>query len=178
MNSPRFLVSAIAFGLAVSAASELLAQSKDDYLRDVHSVLRVSDAQVQWLPNQVGGTSPWLTFNVSNQYDLSVLVPVTTIGGTAANWSGTRQVWIERLGPDPTIPALPRNLARNGRRYAYGGSVILWPGQIIGPRGFVSFSEPLNIGGFPSGQYAVYIEYLTTHELQLIQQQVVYLDVP
>lgn len=178
MYSLRLLAATIACGLAALNASELRAQSQDDYLRDVHSVLRVADAQVQWLPNQVGGTSPWLTYNVANQYDLSVLVPVTTVGGTAANWAGSRQVWIERLGQDPTIPALPRNLARNGRRYAYGGSVILWPGQIIGPRGFVSFSEPLNIGGFPSGQYAVYIDYQTTHELDLIQQSVVYFEVP
>jgi hypothetical protein len=74
--------------------------------------------------------------------------------------------------------ALPRNLARDGRRYAYGGSLIPWPGQVIAPHGFVSFSDPLNIGGFPSGQYAVYVQYLTTHDLQLIQEQVVYFQLP
>jgi hypothetical protein len=162
----------------VIPGSNVQADHQDDLLREVHGVLRVTGANVQWVANQAGGLTPQVVYDVTNQTDRTVLIPVTVIGGTAANWAGSRQHWIERIGPDPNIPAIPRNVARRGRQYAFGGSAIPWPGQAIVPRGFVRYAELIQTGGFPSGRYALTIEYLTTHDLRLIQSQVVYIDVP
>ena len=81
-------------------------------------------------------------------------------------------------GRDATIPAIPRGTARRGRQYAFGGYAIAWPAQVIAPRGFVRFEHPLGIGGFPSGRYALSVEYATTHRLEVLQSQVVFFDVP
>ncbi len=178
MTDARHILTVAALAVTSLSPTNVFAHSQDEVLRDVHAALRITGANVQWIRNRAGGFTPTLVYDVTNIRGWSVPVPVTVIGGTAANWAGSREHWIERLGSDPTIPAMPRGFARRGRQYAYGGSAIAWPAQFIAPRGSIRFSEPMGIGGFPSGRYALHVEYRTTHKRQLIQTQVVYFDIP
>jgi hypothetical protein len=173
----RLLV-ALLLGFVMQQSSPAYAGSQDDHLRQVHSALWVTGAHIQWVPNGFGGLTPTLVYDITNVTNASILVPVTVRAGIAGNWAGVRQHWIERLGRDPTISAIPRTTARRGRQYAYGGSTIQWPGQAIAPSGFLRFREPISIGGFPSGRYALTIEYETSHEQRLVRFQTVYFNVP
>jgi hypothetical protein len=165
-------------GAIIQPAVAARAGSQDKFLRDVHSVLRITGPHIEWVPDGRGGSTPTLVYDVTNVTNRTVLIPVTVVSTRPANWAGSRQHWIERLGPDPTISAMPSGTARRGRQYAYGGEAIPWPAQVIAPGHFFRFRQPIGIGGFPSGQYAVTVEYATTHELKLIQTQVVTFNVP
>lgn len=178
MNGARLLFATVTLGMAGLFRGPVHAGSQDDLLRDVHAVLRITGAHIEWSPNGIGGLAPVLVYDLTNVTGVAVAVPVTVRAGTAANWAGVRQHWIERLDSDSTIPAIPKRIAKRGRRYAHGGWTIAWPGQVIAPRGFVRFREPIPIGGFPSGRYAIYVDYETTHEQRLIQSQVVYFAIP
>lgn len=175
----NFLLAALAIAVAFPTAGFAHSRhSQDDVLLNVHSVLRITGAHIRWLPNHAGGFTPTLIHDISNCTNLSVPVPVTVIGNQPATWAGARQYWIERLGADPTIPGTPKKVARRGRQYAFGGEAIVWPERCIAPRGLIQFAVPIQTGGFPSGRYAITVEYLQTHEGRVIHSQVLFFDVP
>ena len=170
------LLTFVVFGLIQSPSAR--AHSPDALLLPVYSAMRITGAHIAWIPNPQGTRSPYVVYDLTNTTNNSIPVPLTKVGSSPAHWSGTRQLWIERLGPDANIPAMPKQIVRRGRQYANGGSVIWWPTSLIGPRHFHRFADPIWIGGFPSGRYAATIEYLTTHGGKVIQSQVLYFDVP
>src|SRR4051794_13545373 len=119
MTPMRFLIAMASLVVTTQSSAPAHAASQDEFLRDVHAVLRITGAHIKWVPNGVGGSRPTLVYDVTDVTSLTVRVPVTVVGRTAGNWAGGREHWLERLGPDPRIPAMPKGIARRGRQYAY-----------------------------------------------------------
>lgn len=71
---------------------------------------------------------------------------------------GTRQHWIERLGEDPKIQAIPVQITRKGNLYAAGGYLITAT-KSIPPAGALFFTSSINTRGYPAGRYKYYVEY-------------------
>jgi hypothetical protein len=165
---------------ATLAAVPAAAASKDGVLRHVYASMRITGAHIEWVPNGIGGRTPTLVYEIRNIGATALSVPVTVVGPTPRRFAGMRQHWILRLGKNSNIPALEGlGVARlENRWYAYGGEAIVWPTSIIQPGNAFSVRSPISIGDFPSGRYAVMVEYLTTHDLKRIQAQVLYFDVP
>ncbi|MFN0050578.1 MAG: hypothetical protein ACKV0T_00205 [Planctomycetales bacterium] len=146
----------------VLSASRAEAQFEAAQLRDASQQLKLVCAKVVWVPNVAGGTTPMALYELQNMSNRWLPIPVTQRGGAAGHYVGTGQHWIQRLGRDWKIPAIPRNIATRGpkhaRQYADGGTAITtdpWiaPGQVL------RFAHLIPIGGFPSGLYSETIEF-------------------
>jgi len=86
---------------------------------------------------------------------ISAPLPYCTIGG--------QQQWIERLGPDPTIPPFDDGgIAFDGRRYAAGGAALAVTSCTLAPdEPRAAYNLWNQTTGFPVGNYLFYMEYRT-----------------
>lgn len=167
----------IVIGLS-GIAGTVRADDQDKMLVQVHTALRITGPNIQWVRNQTGGASAVLVYDITNCGAACIPVPVTVIGNQPGRYAGSRQLWIERVGRDASIPALPKGTARRGRQYAFGGSVVVWNTPDIVPTQFQRYTEALGLGGFPSGQYVITIEYQSTHHGKVLQSESMVLNIP
>lgn len=96
--------------------------------------------------------------------------PYCTLGG--------QQQWIERLGPDPSIPPfVAAGIYFDGSRYAAGGGVLGVASCSLAPGEARAAYEIWNgTTGFPVGNYRFYMEYKTLDNL-VMQSEVVPFEV-
>lgn len=149
----------------------LIAQSPST-LEEIYAALRPAS-----LVTTTGETAFQQGDPVSFRYDLintsstePLIVPVTDFYGTLYSVVGTQQSWIERRGPDPTIPAIPPIIAKKGTWYASGGLLLFvclppggggCPGYTIPAAGALERAALLlhSTEDFPSGFYRFHVEY-------------------
>jgi hypothetical protein len=125
-------------------------------LADILEVMAIEDLETD-RPLYNAGDTVLFTYNLTN----SSRSPVIPDSNNTFNQPlvGVRQHWIERLGNDATIPGISANAARDGNRFAIGGSIIPVQGELA-PGDQISFSEQLATNAlFPAGDYRISVEY-------------------
>jgi len=104
------------------------------------------------------------------QYDLvntsatPLVIPLTDFFGASFHLVGSEQSWLERLGPDPTIPSIPAVIGRKGTWYASGGAISAvegLPGNTLPAGGVVPRGASVfySTDEFPTGRYRFHVEY-------------------
>lgn len=129
-------------------------------LGDLYAALRLENLRLA-----PGGTQRFPGDEIYFYHDLvnksasTVTTPYVDFFGTSFYLAGVEQTWIERLGPDPTIP-MPW-AARKGNWYASGGELLAFPEETSwSPDDAVErYSSLLTTTDFAAGQYRYYIEY-------------------
>ena len=87
----------------------------------VYRAMRIADASINRALVS-GGEKVTVRYTIRNQSKEPVTVPQSK--GERGLLIGTRQHWVERVGEDETIEAMPKRAGRDGRRYAAGGELI------------------------------------------------------
>jgi hypothetical protein len=141
-------------------------------LNQIYKALRITDARVigeDFKP----GAEILISFKLTNTSDNYLIIPRNgKEPGLVSNGSwkhntetfdrrysvGIRQHWIERLGADSTITAIPRRTAKEGSRYAATGWTIKSHPSLAPGKG-MEFKQHLSTVGFLPGEYRFYIEY-------------------
>lgn len=144
--------------------------------KETSSILRAVDVRAPWEdPNLAlyealyqamrleagsltrSSSEAYLSARVVNRSAATVQVPLDPSRALYA--VGASQAWIERLGPDSTIPTIPAAYCRDGARYAAGGGILVAPSPELAPGQGVDAAAQLDITGYPSGTYRLYLEY-------------------
>jgi len=107
--------------------------------------LKLTNVRVTGGPHSPGDVVT-IEYQLTNTTDEEVEVP-----------SGTRQHWIERLGPDPIIAGKSKKSMRWGRKYAAGGLGI--KPATLAPGESVQLQQRVGTKGYPVGKYRFYIQY-------------------
>lgn len=102
----------------------------------------------------VSGATVQVAFDVTNASNQPLAAPIV-LGATGL---GTVQAWIERLGDDATIDAIPATTARQGRKYAAGGIATKSPPMIAADYR-LPVTRSIATKSFPPGKYRYFIEY-------------------
>jgi hypothetical protein len=133
-------------------------------MEEIYSALKLEGLQADkqiYMP----GEQPVFTYNLVNRSDTTLEIPLNTNYSQPFHLVGVRQHWVERLGPDSTIPGIPDITARDGPRYAAGGSIISTDTFLPDHLWMPSVSMPLtktlgfNTSLFPPGEYRYYVDY-------------------
>lgn len=131
-------------------------------IETIYSALRLGDLQTD-RPIYTSGDEVVLTYALINKSDNTLVVPLNTDFSQPYYLIGSEQYWIERLGPNSTIPGIPAVTGRYGIRYAAGGAIIPvdWRlgKRVILPAEGVPMGNNHSTKGYPPGQYRLYVEY-------------------
>jgi len=146
-------------GLILFTTSDLGMAQSESTMDEIYNALKLENLQTE-NPSYVAGEQVDGTYELVNRSDSTLLIPLNFDFSQPFHLVGVRQHWIERLGPDNNIAAIPDNIARDGARYAAGGSIIatdsLWAN-------LESHTFPWSLGydtsNFPAGSYRFYVEY-------------------
>jgi hypothetical protein len=154
------LAAVIGLSLLIPAAARA-----DSSLEEIYAALRPDGLRTATGATAFSqGDFVEFTFDLVNTSDQPLVIPLTNFFGTPFHLVGTEQAWLERLGPDPTIPSIPPIIGRKGTWYAAGGAIIAiegLPGNTIPaggrvPRGAAIFYPT---DAFPTGRYRFHVEY-------------------
>jgi HYR domain len=166
----RTLVAVIAVIAALTAATPI-ASAADTPIGEIYDALRP-----EGLHSLTGstafdpGTEFEFGYELVNTSASPLVVPLDTSFGIPLHIVGTEQKWVERLGPNTTIPGVPAIIARKGTWYAAGGSVIplehfpdgTFQDNTIQPGQRLEMFAPLfpSYGtNYPAGRYRYHVEY-------------------
>ena len=158
---------AVVLGVAAAAASPVpAAAGATSTLDEIYASLRVTDLRTASGATTFDpGDEVRFQVELENTSATALVIPVDTSFGSPFHLVGGQQAWIERLGPNPTIPGIPPITGRKGTWYAMGGEIIalenllentIQPGQRI-TRDAVLYS--VYTTSFPPGAYRYHIEY-------------------
>lgn len=143
-------------GLLSSCATGANASTLDD----LYVSLRPENLRTQsGATTFAGGDDPYFFYEIVNRSANTLTVPLTNYFGNSFYLAGVEQTWIERLGPDATIP-MP-GAARKGTWYAAGGQIMAFPGPttFLPDEGITRYTQLYNTALFAPGQYRYRIEY-------------------
>ena len=104
-------------------------------------------------PTPSAGDTLTFAYEIVNSSGQIIQVP------QGEKFAGDRMHWIERLGEDATIPAIPKIIFREGRRYAAAGYGIDELGSTIAVGAFASFVREHDTKDYPPGKYRFYVEF-------------------
>ena len=139
-------------------------QSPNSQMEQIYNALKIENLQTD-KSIYTAGEQVEATYDLVNRSDSTLVIPLNTDFSQPFYLVGIRQHWIERLGPNSTIPSIPANIARDGARYAAGGAIIptdgSFPDHRWPPSASIAFSSPLgyDTSDFPAGTYRFYTEY-------------------
>jgi hypothetical protein len=152
------LAAAVLLALAaLGAARSASAATTPSSMADIYSSLRLEHLAPLFGSTQfTSGDQVYFTYDFLNASASPLVVPPNSDYGRIFHLVGVEQTWVERLGPDPTIPSMWW-AARDGNRYAAGGSIIAedgaFPDDTIPAGAALSRSFVLFTSGFPLGRY-------------------------
>ena len=141
----------------MGAAGEKTTSVDDGGVESIYKVLKISNVQIVGGPFSVGDTV-MVAYKLTNTSDDALRVPVDKSYPRPFNLVGTRQHWVERQGDESTIPGISPRIARQGSRYAAGGSIIQTKTTIAAGES-LSFQQRVSTKDYPAGKYTYYIEY-------------------
>lgn len=104
------------------------------------------------------GDAVKVAYELTNSTDVELQIPVDESLPQPFNHVGMRQHWVERQGDDHSIPGQPPQIARQGSKYAAGGTIIPTKATLAA-RESLPFQQSLSTKGYPAGKYSYYIEY-------------------
>jgi hypothetical protein len=150
---------ALLLSLTVGAA-----RAADSTLDEIYAALRPQNLRTEGGVTQFApGATVAFTYDLVNTSDQTLFIPLTTPWtGFTGRIVGTEQTWLERLGPDPTIPGpWADGRGRKGTWYAAGGLVLTLEADAIQPHQRITRSLPPITGtaDFPNGRYRYHVEY-------------------
>jgi hypothetical protein len=154
------LLATVVLGVAAGNAAADVTPST---MADIYAALQIENlAPLTGSSVFVSGDQVYFTYNLTNTSASALVVPLNTDFGAPFHLVGDEQTWVERLGPDPTIPSLAY-ASRDGNRYATGGEILVedgaFPNDTIPAGGSLSRYTVLYTTGFPQGRYRYYVEY-------------------
>jgi hypothetical protein len=155
--------SAVLIAAALLVPSPAVAQESS--LDEIYAALRPENLRTTTGRTSFSPGEPLeFLLDLVNTSEEPLVVPLTDFFGSSFHLVGTQQAWIERLGPEPSIPSIPPIIGRKGTWYASGGSIIAvegLSGNTIPPRGRVARQASVfySTVGFPSGRYRFHVEY-------------------
>jgi len=164
--------------LVVAGGAQAGGGPETSSLQDIYSALRVENVvPANGSTEFAAGSQVYFSFDLVNTSSKTLVVPLKQDHGLNLRFVGVAQTWIERLGPDPTIPG---GIAfHHGNLYGEGG--WLWaidgtnPDGVIPPGGTVPSQSLLDTTGLPPGQYRYWVSYepLSTGGIQWINSATV-----
>jgi len=136
---------------------EKTTSAESDDMESIYSSLKITNARIVGGPFSVGDTVT-VAYELTNTSYTALRVPVDKSFSRPFNLVGTRQHWIERKGDESAIPGISPRIAREGSKYAAGGSIIPTK-STIGAGESLSFQQRVSTKGYPAGAYTYYIDY-------------------
>ncbi|QDT59983.1 hypothetical protein SV7mr_24970 [Stieleria bergensis] len=106
----------------------------------------------------VAGDTVLITVCATNASDDPLATPLQEYSNFERNALGGLQCWIERLGPETEIAAIPAQIVRTGNRYAAGGFPSVNFASKLEPGKSAVTQKKVKTEGFPAGQYRYYID--------------------
>lgn len=110
-------------GLILFTISDLGMAQSESTMDEIYNALKLENLQTE-NPSYVAGEQVDATYELVNRSDSTLVIALNFDFSRPFHLVGIRQHWIERLGPDNNIAAIPDNIGRDGARYAAGGSII------------------------------------------------------
>jgi hypothetical protein len=154
-------ISAVVAVGAFAPAEAARADTTPSSMAEIYAALRMENL-VPYSGSTMftSGDYVYFTFDVRNTSSSPLALPENLDYGRSFYLVGTIQTWLERLGPDPTIPSMWW-AGRDGNRYAAGGEIfaVVLPDNTIPGGGVIRRYEALSTTGFPAGHYRYYVEY-------------------
>jgi HYR domain len=155
----RFLAAATLVPVVALAPAEAARADMASSMGDIYAALRMENlAPSSGSTMFTSGDYVYFAFDVRNTSSTPLVVPENYDYGRLFYLVGVLQTWVERLGPDPTIPSMWW-AGRDGNRYAAGGEIFAVSSNTIPAGGVIQRSEALNTAGFPAGHYRYYVQY-------------------
>lgn len=149
-----------------SGATGAPAGAKDPLDR-VYRAMRIADASINRALVKAG-EKVTVRYTIRNQSKEPLAVPQSK--GERGLVIGTRQHWVERVGEDDTIEAMPKRAGRDGRRYAAGGELIPSKGRFV-PGDGVPGAVTVDTKGFAPGKYRCIVQYKRGSERDEVIQE-------
>lgn len=115
----------------------------------VYRSITLTNARVTGGPVFVVGATVPVQYQLTNQSNQPLIV---------SGWMGTRQHWIERLGPDWRIPSKDKGTAKKGKWYAAAGCRVRADSRVESGKSF-PYTERISTRNLPPGKYLYHIEY-------------------
>ncbi|HEX6724406.1 MAG TPA: HYR domain-containing protein [Gaiella sp.] len=163
--SPTLVAKALVL-VAVFLVAAPASSAADTPIEEIYASLRPQDLRSPTGSTAFApGTEFVFAYDLVNISGNALVIPLNTAFGAPFHLVGTEQKWIERLGPNATIPGIPPIIGRKGTWYAAGGSITALenlPGNTIQPGQRLEMNGTLfpNYGtSFPAGRYRYHIEY-------------------
>lgn len=153
----RQLAALIARVAALEAGDETTSTGSDN-MQPIYDSLKITNARVVGGPFSSGDVVT-VAYDFKNMSQKDLRIPLDKSYSRPSNLIGMRQHWIERHGNESKISGISSRIAREGRRYAAGGSIIR-TGPAIGAGKSLPFEQRISTDGYPAGDYTYYIEYV------------------
>lgn len=138
------------------AAEETTATANRE-MESIYKSLKITNARIVGGPFAAGDIVT-VAYDMTNSSDVELQVPVDNSYSRPFNLVGTRQHWVERQGDESTIQGIPERIAREGSKYAAGGSIIPTNTRIAAGES-LGFEQRISTTEYPAGKYTYYIEY-------------------
>ncbi|MFM9964022.1 MAG: hypothetical protein ACKV2Q_22695 [Planctomycetaceae bacterium] len=135
---------------------------EDPRMAVIYKSLKITKPRIVGGPFASGDTVT-LAYELTNSSDAELQIPVDETYSQPFNLVGTRQHWVERQGDDHSIPSQPPQIARQGSKYAAGGTIIHTKATLAA-RESLPFQQSLSTKGYPAGKYTYHIEYKKVRE--------------
>ena len=140
-----------------------------DRLASVYSGMKLRNLRLRKQDYRCGDMVE-VEYELVNESGKALDIPITKIYSRPMYLVGSRQHWVERLGPDPQIDSMPTRIARRGRKYAAGGTIIHSPATIRESQ-HLKFVKHLDTQGYPPGKYCFYVEYKKVQHMPVIMSE-------
>ncbi len=162
-----------ALRVAAFAARGAAEDEKPDTIEKVYKSLQLS-------PGEVAGDGPFkpgdklkVRFSLTNKTSEDLRPPPYNLGKRSVPVIGLQQAWIERLGENKTIAAIPKTAGREGAKYAAGGTIIVTPDTIKGRDKVDLRVSDTDTTGYPPGKYKVTLQYKALNFSTVLQTKTV-----
>ena len=148
--------------IAAMEAGDKRTPAENGEMEAIYKSLKITKARIVGGPFTAGDMVT-VSYELTNSSDAELRIPVDKSFTRPFTLVGSRQCWVERQGDDSTIPGIPPQTARQGSKYAAGGSIIPTKATIAAGES-LPFQERVSTKGYPAGKYTFYIEYKKIRE--------------
>lgn len=147
------------------------AESPETPIKTIYDSLALGDIK---LDNAIVSSTGKLDVQqvLMNTSRSTLIIPIDKTHSRPMHLAGTIQYWIERLGADATIPSFSERIARDDRKYAYGGSVIISPDTIeVG--GSIELPKTIDATKLVPGRYELTVQYKEIDSNKIISSKTI-----
>ncbi|MBI3946536.1 MAG: hypothetical protein HY321_11500 [Armatimonadetes bacterium] len=154
-------------------SGEPAAGERDGAMAPIYAALRLEGPEADKAVVKSGETITF-SYRLVNRAKATLSVPENRRYSRPFHLVGTIQRWVERLGPDSTIPGISEQIIRSGGSYAAGGEIaciqMILGKTTLDPDEAVPLKKGLSTQDYPRGEYRFIVEY-KTDEGKVLQQR-------